>query len=257
MAFRARAHFLVLLLLAPLPAWSEHTSLGPKQQQSRRLLQSTWSASATGVNCLTYTTLSPPGFCGATTTLAACEAVCTSTSGCTAIKWAYAMNAVASSCPNGGAGYSWCMLLSSFSSCDYTGDIWQMFYQISSLPSPPPRPIPPQPPFPPSPPPLPGRPAFACAAGNDPVVCSALGDLYYATNGAGWGNKSGWLSAATGTPTDYCSFWQSPAPAGSPLDACFPSGVLTRMCVGKVSCELHLQTIIRCALLPAILIATA
>ena len=42
---------------------------------------------------------------------------------------------------------------------------------------------------------------------NDPVVCAALGDLYYATNGAGWNNNGGWNSAAAGVPTDYCTFF--------------------------------------------------
>jgi len=56
---------------------------------------------------------------------------------------------------------------------------------------------------------------FTCCSGqascggavNDPVVCAALGDLYYATNGAGWNNNGGWSSAAAGVPTDYCGFW--------------------------------------------------
>jgi hypothetical protein len=48
------------------------------------------------------------------------------------------------------------------------------------------------------------------------VVCGALGDLYYATNGAGWartgpasvGGNAGWSAAASGIPTDYCTFLQ-------------------------------------------------
>ena len=64
---------------------------------------------------------------------------------------------------------------------------------------------------------------FTCCTGqdscgdarNDPLVCSALGDLYAATNGAGWTDNMGWSSAAAGTPTDYCTFYQS---FGTPCD---------------------------------------
>ena len=85
-------------------------------------------------------------------------------------------------------------------------------------------PSPPSPPLPSPSPPFPGRGIFTCTSGNDPVVCSALGDLYYATNGpTGWTHTGGWSSAAAGTPTDYCSFWQS---NGSP---CNGLGVLTRL----------------------------
>jgi len=56
--------------------------------------------------------------------------------------------------------------------------------------------------------------AFTCCSGevgcggavNDPVVCSALGELYSATNGSGWANNGGWSRAAAGVPTDYCGF---------------------------------------------------
>ena len=46
---------------------------------------------------------------------------------------------------------------------------------------------------------------FACT--KQDATCEALGDLYYATNGAGWLNKGGWESAAAGVATDYCSFY--------------------------------------------------
>jgi len=48
---------------------------------------------------------------------------------------------------------------------------------------------------------------FTCADYNDPVTCAALGDLYYATSGAGWIENTGWSSAAAGIATDYCGFW--------------------------------------------------
>ena len=38
------------------------------------------------------------------------------------------------------------------------------------------------------------------------TVCDALGDLYYATNGANWPRHAGWRDASEGVPTDYCSF---------------------------------------------------
>lgn len=40
--------------------------------------------------------------------------------------------------------------------------------------------------------------AFSCLATNDPLVCSALADLYYATNGAEWASNQGWADAAAG-----------------------------------------------------------
>jgi hypothetical protein len=73
---------------------------------------------------------------------------------------------------------------------------------------------------------------FTCCSGqascgsvtNNPVFCSALGDLYYATNGpTSWTTKTGWSSAAAGTPTSYCSFYQA---VGS---RCTVAGVLTAL----------------------------
>ncbi len=60
---------------------------------------------------------------------------------------------------------------------------------------------------------------------NNPVICSALGDLYYATNGSGWTTNTGWSSAAAGTATSYCSFAN---PGYSP---CNGAGVLVNLCV--------------------------
>jgi hypothetical protein len=93
--------------------------------------------------------------------------------------------------------------------------------------------------MPPSPSPPPPTPPgwsgpFTCCSGqascggavNDPVVCAALGDLYYATNGAGWNNNGGWSSAAVGVPTDFCSFWRYVSSS-----VCNPDGALTAMCV--------------------------
>lgn len=79
--------------------------------------------------------------------------------------------------------------------------------------------------------PVVGLSTFTCCSGqvncgggvNDPSACSALGDLYSATNGNGWTNKGGWSAAAAGTPTDICSFWQS---GGTPC----AGGVLTQLC---------------------------
>jgi len=73
--------------------------------------------------------------------------------------------------------------------------------------------LPPPPPSPPRPSSWPGP--FVCCSGqascggavNDPAVCNALGDLYYATNGSGWSNRGGWASAAAGNATDYCGFF--------------------------------------------------
>ena len=81
--------------------------------------------------------------------------------------------------------------------------------------------------------------AFTCCSGsgctggqsNDATTCAALGDLYTATNGAGWtGNNgwvnTGWVTAAAGTATDttvdYCTFPQSAS-----TSFCNSSGALT------------------------------
>ena len=80
------------------------------------------------------------------------------------------------------------------------------------------------------PPPLP----FTCCTGqascgsaiNDPVVCAALGELYYSTNGPGWYNRVGWSSAAAGTPTSYCNFHMTQGRI-----ACNSQSVLNTMCV--------------------------
>jgi len=42
---------------------------------------------------------------------------------------------------------------------------------------------------------------------NDPVVCAALADFYYAggsAGGSGWQHSSGWSEAASGQAIDYC-----------------------------------------------------
>jgi hypothetical protein len=47
---------------------------------------------------------------------------------------------------------------------------------------------------------------FACDPSNDPVMCAALGDFYYAVGGASWtfSTSASWQSAAQGQPTHYC-----------------------------------------------------
>jgi hypothetical protein len=66
--------------------------------------------------------------------------------------------------------------------------------------------------------------SITCALNNDATVCSALGDLYNATSGASWTNKTGWSAAASGTPTDYCTFF----------GATCGSGVLRQLCVRRI-----------------------
>ena len=53
---------------------------------------------------------------------------------------------------------------------------------------------------------------FSCT--QQDATCSALGDLYYATNGTGWGTNTGWASASAGTSTDYCTFYGLTCDAG-------------------------------------------
>lgn len=59
-----------------------------------------------------------------------------------------------------------------------------------------PPPLPPAPPGAPSPPASTLLPAFSCA--QQDAACAALGDLFAATNGAGWANATGWAQAAAG-----------------------------------------------------------
>jgi hypothetical protein len=61
---------------------------------------------------------------------------------------------------------------------------------------------------------------FSCT--QQDATCSALGDLFDATNGAGWTIKIGWASASAGTSTDYCTF------SGV---ACNGGGLVTQLCV--------------------------
>ena len=60
---------------------------------------------------------------------------------------------------------------------------------------------------------------FTCVQSD--TVCSALGDLYNATNGVGWATNSGWSTAAEGLATDYCSF----------IGCSCNAGILTMLCV--------------------------
>jgi len=62
---------------------------------------------------------------------------------------------------------------------------------------------------------------ITCGVNNDAIVCRALGDLYYATNGVYWTSKTGWSTAAAGTATDYCTFF----------GATCSNGVLNQLCV--------------------------
>jgi hypothetical protein len=63
--------------------------------------------------------------------------------------------------------------------------------------------------------------AFTCGAEDAAATCAALGALYVATSGAGWSNNDGWRDAATGTATQFCSFY------GVRCDG----GVVTSLCV--------------------------
>ena len=68
---------------------------------------------------------------------------------------------------------------------------------------------------------------FTCGVNDDAAVCGALGDLYTSTAGAGWLNSSGWASSASGTPTEYCTFYKV---------TCSVDGVPTALCVRPASC---------------------
>ena len=68
-----------------------------------------------------------------------------------------------------------------------------------------------------------GRGPFVCT--RQDATCEALGDLYYATNGSGWRDNSGWEAAAAGIATDYCGFWHDSG------FACDGGLALTFLCV--------------------------
>ena len=67
---------------------------------------------------------------------------------------------------------------------------------------------------------------FTCSVTNNPVFCSALGDLYYATSGAGWFKNAGWTSAAVGNTTNYCTF----------SGATCIGDILQKLCVCRIWC---------------------
>jgi len=65
-----------------------------------------------------------------------------------------------------------------------------------------------------------------CGVNNDATVCRVLGDLYGATNGASWSSfaQAGWIGAAAGTPTDYCTFFGAQC----------SNGILQALCVHRI-----------------------
>ena len=64
-------------------------------------------------------------------------------------------------------------------------------------------------------------PTFACTAAD--ATCSALGDLYYATNGSWWTNNTGWSSAASGSASDYCGFYGARCSGSALTYLCVPA----------------------------------
>ena len=87
--------------------------------------------------------------------------------------------------------------------------------------------------------------AFTCQSTPAIAVsnCVVLGELYSATNGAAWTNNSGWVTAATGTSTDYCTFRGV---------GCSGDGVISSLCVPA-----RAATLFRCACARAALRRTA
>jgi len=69
---------------------------------------------------------------------------------------------------------------------------------------------------------------FTCASGNDATQCAALRDFYYATNGPSWGSilgsANGWSSAASGTSTNYCTFYFVACSGNNIVALCVPLG---------------------------------
>ena len=66
-----------------------------------------------------------------------------------------------------------------------------------------------------------GTPPFKCTTPG--ATCNALADFYNATRGSYfWRYTNGWPTAASGTPSDYCSGWTGVTCA---------NGIVTKMCV--------------------------
>ena len=71
---------------------------------------------------------------------------------------------------------------------------------------------------------------FVCT--KQDATCEALGDLYYATNGSGWTNNSGWADAAAGKATDYCNFYPGMSSGGATAGVpCTSDGDFTALVV--------------------------
>ena len=66
--------------------------------------------------------------------------------------------------------------------------------------------------------------AFTCAGGNDAGTCGALGDLYAATEGPSWTDRTAWATAASGTATSYCSFTGVTCMGSAVVGLCVPAG---------------------------------
>ncbi len=88
--------------------------------------------------------------------------------------------------------------------------------------------------------------AFTCTVAG--VTCDALGDLYSATNGAGWKTNIGWSDAAGDgpsgypVPTDFCTF------SGVTCTSGFPPRAVTSLCAH--ACKrwlIHGSALRRCA----------
>ena len=72
---------------------------------------------------------------------------------------------------------------------------------------------------------------LTCGVNNDATCCRALGDFYNATSGASWITtmRTGWSAAATGTPTDYCTFF----------GVLCSNGILQQLCVRRICILAH------------------
>ena len=125
----------------------------------------------------------------------------------------------------GGASARFTLLAGCFRETDCSGQVVVEYSSkeepviCSSSPPPPPTRAPTPPPRAPTGP-------FVCT--RQDATCAALGDLYYATNGARWRSNGGWDDAASGVATEYCTFeWAS-----------CDGGVLTNLCV-RERCAHH------------------
>jgi hypothetical protein len=181
---------------------------------------------ATNTNCGTYTTInSPLNTCGATTTLAACQAICDASPGCVGLKYATRMNVVAPC----GSNYKWCMLLSAYtaSTCIASTDIWDMYYRSIAAGSSPATPTS-------TPTPTSGNcNTAACSGCTSCTAAQTCANTYYCTGNQYVTNFQ--CSTVNGVGTWSATCASSPTPTSTPSTQITSSATLVKSAAGIIA----------------------